>query len=89
MHLFRLPIIDCYLPKEFNYSVITMGPKLTDLEINLIQNIIDDYYKNKKVAKKNKINLRKINELYTTSISKTSTEKEARTVVDILKNMKI
>lgn len=31
-YLFRIPIIDCYLEKDYNKSVITMGPKLTDEE---------------------------------------------------------
>ena len=97
MHLFRLPIIDCYLQTGFDYSVITMGPKLTSEEIDMIQDIIDKYYKlntniniTKKIkTKKNIINLRHIRDLYTTAIAKTSTEKEARTAVDALKNIKL
>ena len=68
MHLFRLPIIDCYLTKDFNYSITTMGPKLTNEEIDKIQNIIDVYYKNNKKIKKiyskldnNQINNNQIN----------------------------
>ena len=39
-YLFRLPIIDCYLPIDHNYSLVTFGPLLTDLEIDLIDNIL-------------------------------------------------
>lgn len=47
-YLFRLPIIDCYWDKNFsNYSVVTMGPILTNEEIELIDklgNKAGDYY---------------------------------------------
>jgi hypothetical protein len=91
MHLFRLPIIDCYLSKEFNYSIITMGPKLTENEINEIQQIIDNYNRMKSKTKKKiiNINLIRMNELYTTAISKESSEKDARNAVDELKKMKV
>lgn len=95
MHLFRLPIIDCYLQSGFDYSVITMGPKLTYEEIDEIQNIIDKYYKvNTNISKKNKtktniINISHMRNLYMKAISKTSTEKEARCAVDELKKIKI
>jgi hypothetical protein len=39
-YLFRLPIVDCYLHKNHNHSLITMGPILTDAEINEIDYII-------------------------------------------------
>lgn len=39
-YLFRLPIMDCYLPPNHNYSVITMGPELTDSEIYQIDLIV-------------------------------------------------
>jgi hypothetical protein len=39
-YLFRLPIIDCYLPTDHNYSLVTFGPLLTNDEINLIDNIL-------------------------------------------------
>lgn len=38
-YLFRLPIIDCYLKKSHNHSLITMGPKLTDEEIQQIDTL--------------------------------------------------
>lgn len=47
-YLFRLPIIDCYLPKNHDSSVITFGPKLLYNEISLINELGklygDDYY---------------------------------------------
>lgn len=39
-HIFRLPIGDCYLPKEMDRSIITCGPILTDAEINLIDSLL-------------------------------------------------
>lgn len=39
-YLFRLPIIDCYLPISHNMSIITMGPELTENEITEIDNIV-------------------------------------------------
>jgi hypothetical protein len=39
-YLYRLPIIDCYLSTNHNYSIITMGPELTDNEISQIDSII-------------------------------------------------
>jgi len=42
-YLFRLPIIDCYLPENHNYSLITYGPLLTDEEIDYLDNIIKCY----------------------------------------------
>lgn len=39
-YLFRLPIIDCYLPPIHNLSVVTMGPELTEQEITQIDYIV-------------------------------------------------
>lgn len=40
-YLFRLPIIDCYLsPSSNSFSLITMGPELTDDEIDMIDKIV-------------------------------------------------
>lgn len=39
-YLFRIPIIDCYLPPEHNLSIITLGPILTDDDIDLIDKIV-------------------------------------------------
>lgn len=46
-YLFRLPIIDCYLIKGHNLSIITMGPILDDSEIEFIDNIVYKYNKNR------------------------------------------
>lgn len=86
MHLFRLPVIDCYLPKDFNYSIITMGPKLNDDEINQIQGILNNYYKS--VNKKYKINLCKIQDLYNIAINKNSTDDEAKNAIEELKKIR-
>jgi hypothetical protein len=48
-YLFRLPIIDCYLEKDYNKSVITMGPILTNNEIkqiDILANMNPDNYIN-------------------------------------------
>ena len=39
-YLFRLPIVDCYLPTNHNYSSITIGPEFTNDEIYEIDAII-------------------------------------------------
>jgi hypothetical protein len=46
-YLYRIPIIDCYLPTTHNYSHITMGPELTDQEIIQIDIIISKYHSKK------------------------------------------
>lgn len=43
-YLFRLPIIDCYLPLNHKFSTITMGPELTDNEISRIDLIVQKYH---------------------------------------------
>merc|ERR1711988_1856586 len=35
-HLFRLPIIDCYVPKNSSLKYITMGPILSDKDLKKI-----------------------------------------------------
>jgi hypothetical protein len=44
-YLYRLPIIDCYLKKSHNHSIVTMGPKFTPEEIDQIDTIIKKYRK--------------------------------------------
>lgn len=39
-YLFRLPIIDCYLPPTHNMSIVTMGPELEECEITQIDLIV-------------------------------------------------
>jgi hypothetical protein len=46
-YLYRLPIIDCYLKKSHNHSVITFAPILTNDEINQIDALITNLRKNK------------------------------------------
>jgi hypothetical protein len=46
-YLFRLPIIDCYLPLKNNLSIVTMGPELTENEISQIDDIIMKYHPKK------------------------------------------
>jgi hypothetical protein len=43
-YLFRLPIIDCYLPIDHNLSVVTIGPELTENEISQIDKIIMNHH---------------------------------------------
>lgn len=44
-YLFRLPIIDCYLsPSDNGYSLITMGPELTDEEIDAIDKVVCSHH---------------------------------------------
>lgn len=47
LYLFRLPIFDCYLHKEHDMSVITMGAKLTDDDVQKIDELANKYYKSK------------------------------------------
>lgn len=46
-YLFRLPIIDCYLPITHNLSVVTMGPELIEQEITLIDLIVSKFHSKK------------------------------------------
>jgi len=42
-YLFRLPVFDCYLTEDHNNNFITMGPKLTDDEIELIDKLASKF----------------------------------------------
>ena len=44
LYLFRLPIIDCYVPKDCKLSLITMGAKLTISELIHIDDLIKQHY---------------------------------------------
>jgi len=46
-YLYRLPIIDCYLKKSHNHSIITMGPILSNDDINKIDMLTSNHRKNK------------------------------------------
>jgi len=89
MHLFRLPIIDCYLPEKFSMSIITMGPLLNNNEIKEIQDKIDSYYnKQKKPIKKIRFNLCHMKECYDFAIRKSTDQHnsvQARRAVEQLK----
>jgi len=87
LHLFRLPLIDCYLEKDFDLSVITMGPKLNDDEINLIHDKIDIYLKKSNKKNKKIYDLKKIRDLYNIAISKETKYKDAQKAVDTLKKI--
>lgn len=97
-YLYRLPIIDCYLKKSHNHSIITMGPVLTDEEINNIDILISNYKKNKPTLKVLKEhydqainNLPDISELKKLNPSLSDrelVEKYNRSFVDKLVNMK-
>lgn len=39
-YIFRVPIPNCYLKKNHNLSIVTMGPKLTDREICALDRIL-------------------------------------------------
>jgi hypothetical protein len=69
-YLFRLPIPDCYLYKDHNLQSVTMGPKLTDIEIKEIYTKAtrygDNYYK---LYKKNRPPLNKLKKYYEKAIN--------------------
>lgn len=73
LYIFRLPIHNCYLPKDHDLSVITMGPKLTDSEIEQINYLATTYYKDnyRKLHKKERPSLKQMKYLYDQAISKT------------------
>ena len=50
-YLYRLPIIDCYLPTTHNLSIVTIGPELNDNEIKMIDDIIFKYHPKKNLNK--------------------------------------
>ena len=101
-YLFRLPIIDCYLPKNYNFSVITMGPLLNDDDINNIDNTLKEYYKNnyypsimqiKKLydeAITNNYDIIELRRKYGNYLSDTGLkDKYNRSFVELLKNYKL
>ena len=63
MYLFRLPVIDCYLEKNHNLQVVTMGPELSNKEIKKINMLSNkDVFKN--LYKYKKPNLVKLKRIY-------------------------
>jgi len=72
-YLFRLPIIDCYIPEGQTKQSVSMGPRLTFDEIKEIDEKVQthwvEYYKSK--FRKRKVpSLLKIYELWTKAVSK-------------------
>lgn len=70
-YIFRLPILDCYLTDDHNHQVITMGPKLTNDEIEEIEekaNLRPNNYK--KLFGKQRPPLRLIKQLYDKAIAR-------------------
>jgi hypothetical protein len=51
-NIFRLPIPNCYLKKNHNMSLVTMGPLLNDLEIKEIDELLLKHWSNHKIFKK-------------------------------------
>lgn len=39
LYLFRIPICDCYLEKDYDKSIITMGAKLSNADIDELENL--------------------------------------------------
>lgn len=71
-YLFRLPVNDCYLMKDQDLSIVTMGPELTNDEIFEIYNLAEKYHKNnyKLTYKKNRPNLMAMKEYYDIALDK-------------------
>ena len=70
-YLFRLPIVNCYLEKGYDMSIITMGPRLTDEEVIEIDETAENVYKNnyKELYGKRRPSLRLMKNLYDQAIS--------------------
>jgi hypothetical protein len=79
-YLFRLPVIDCYLEKDFNLSIITMGSKLTRNEIIEINSKM-----NNKICN---LDLISLYDDYQTIIKKDGNYKNQCRLVDKLKKLK-
>lgn len=84
--LFRLPIINCYLPKKYDMSIITMGPELTDDDIKLIDSKINEKYLKTNYNIKY-TSLEKIKEIYSKAIDDKITYTENINYVNMLKKL--
>lgn len=70
-YLFRIPIIDCYLEKDYNKSVITMGPQLTDEEAKEIDRLAQKNHTNYKMMfKRQRPSLYEMKRQYDIAINK-------------------
>lgn len=56
-YLFRLPIIDCYLPTNHNMAIVTMGPLLNDDDIKNLDKIVSSNKLNINNRKYRRMNL--------------------------------
>ena len=74
-YLFRLPVINCYIPKSHHLATITMGPKLTHDEIVEIETLATTYYPNyyKETYKRKRPSLIEMKLLYDEAISENPT----------------
>ena len=70
-YIFRIPIIDIYLTDDHNEQIITLGPKLTDEDVENIYNLsLKNPNNYKKKFKRNRPNIIVIKILFDISISK-------------------
>jgi hypothetical protein len=100
-YLFRLPIVDCYLNPNHNFSIVTMGPILSDLEITEIDNIILNNILHKNLPKLSTIkkwydkaicdnpDINKLKKKYNLTSDRDVKDKYNRKYVDKLVNIKV
>jgi hypothetical protein len=71
LYLFRLPIVDCYISPDADLSLITMGPKLTEIELAEIDRLANTYHGNNyfKCYGKHRPSLVKMKKIYDESIN--------------------
>lgn len=86
LYLFRLPIDDCYLEEDCDLSIITMGPKLTDQEIEHIDFLAETYHKKNyyDTYRKKRPSLKKMKELYDMAINANIGEEKNKEAVNNL-----
>jgi len=88
-YLFRLPIIDCYLTPQHQKSIITMGPKLTNVEINEIDKCANAYHGNtySQMFRQKRPSLSYMKQLYDVAIDKNVGEYANRNAVNLLRRL--
>lgn len=89
LYLFRLPIDDCYLPKNSDLSIITMGPKLSLENIKNIDFLAENYHKKnyRNIFGKERPSLQNMMELYNMAIDNRVSDAINRGAVSKLCNM--
>ncbi len=99
-YLFRLPIVDCYLNKNHNLSLVTMGPILTNEEISEIDKIILNNYPKQNYTKlslikkwydkaiKDDLDINKLKNKYNLTSDRDAKDKYNRKYVDKLVHIK-